>query len=336
MTPIPRSYFDTSSLPRGVRLKQWRDAATPVWDIVSVDAEGFRSVVDLYHGGNLVFGTVASSAQATERGMARIVEDGIDYYAFQFYTAGFRRSVADGREAVLNRGDLLTVDMTQPVATTSTRYRSLDLGVPRRLLAPLLDAPDAHGGRRHAATNPLTALLRAHVSALYQAAPQMSLAQMEAMQEATIALTAATLNGLVTEEHAAQVRTATLLAIRRHIEDRLADLRLSALSVAQHFAISRATLYRIMDPLGGFAVHVRRRRLDRVRQDLGHAANSHRSIAEIAEAWGFSSHSAFTKSFRACFGMTPRDYRAIAVEAHAEGGVPSGANAWSHWLAAMK
>lgn len=333
---IQRSHFDTRRLPERTRIREWRDAATPVWDILSVEQDAFGAVVDLYHGGDLVFGAVGSSAQSTAREIARIAEDGIDYYAFQFYMSGQRRVVARGNEVLLHNGDLLTVDMTQPIATESTRYRSLDLGIPRRLLTPLLKAPNAHGGRRHDASQPLAALMRAHVEALYRAAPYMSVAQIESVQGATIALAAAALNGMVAEDQAEQVRTATLLAVKRYIEDWLHDLTLSSLTVGRWFSISRATLYRIMGPVGGFASYLRLRRLDRVRLDLISPAKSHLAVGEIAESWGFISHSAFTKSFRQHFGMSPRAYRALAADARFDAAELGGEQAWSRWLAAMK
>lgn len=336
MTIISRSHFDTRRLPERARIKQWSDAATPVWDILSVEDDAFCAVVDLYHGGDLVFGTVGSSPQFTAREMARIAEDGIDYYAFQFYTSGQRRATAHGSDVILRKGDLLTIDMTQPIATASTRYSSIDLGIPRRLLAPLLAAPDAHGGRRHEATHPLTGLVRAHLEALYRAAPHMTVAQMQSVQGATIALAAAALNGLVTQDQAEQVRAATLFAVKRYIEDWLHDMTLSSVMVARTFSISRATLYRTMEPLGGFASHLRLRRLHRVRLDLASPTLRHLSVGEIAEAWGFVSHSAFTRSFRQCFGVSPRDFRAMSAEAHIGETDVDRQHDWSRWLAAMK
>lgn len=336
MTLISRSHFDTRRLPQRARLGQWSDAAAPVWDILSVEDGGFYAVVDLYRGGDLVFGTVSSSPQSTAREMARIAEDGIDYYAFQFYASGQRRASARGNEVTLRKGDLLTVDMTQPISTISTQYRSIDLGIPRRLLAPLLAAPDGHGGRHHAAAEPLTALVRAHLEALYRAAPHMTVAQMEAVQGATVALAAAALNGLVAEDQVQQVRAATLFAVQRYIEDWLHDLTLSTVAVARRFSISRATLYRIMEPVGGFASYLRLRRLHRVRHELGSPSRQHLTVGAIAETWGFISHPAFTRSFRQCFGMSPRAYRAMAAEARFSAGEAGGEQAWSHWLAALK
>lgn len=336
MTLISRSHFDTRRLPERARLKQWSDAATPVWDILSVEDDAFSAVVDLYHGADLVFGSVSSSAQSTAREMARIAEDGIDYYAFQFYISGQRRAAANGNDVLLRKGDLLTVDMTQPIATASTQYRSIDLGIPRRLLAPLLVAPGAHGGRRHEGSQPLTALVRAHVEALYRAAPHMTVAQMHSVQGATVALAAAALNGLVTEDQAEQVRTATLFAVKRYIEDWLHDMTLSTTALTRQFSISRATLYRIMEPVGGFVSYVRLRRLHRVRLELTSPTRSHLSVGEIAEAWGFVSHSAFTKSFRQCFGVSPRAYRALVAEARVGETNMDEEQDWSRWLAAMK
>lgn len=52
-------------------------------------------------------------------------------------------------------------------------------------------------------------------------------------------------------------------------------------------------------------------RLERVRQDLGNGALRHRSITDIAFAWGFNSSAHFSRSFRERFGVAPRAYRAM-------------------------
>lgn len=113
-------------------------------------------------------------------------------------------------------------------------------------------------------------------------------------------------------------------------------MTLSSVVVARRFSISRATLYRILEPVGGFASYLRLRRLHRVRLDLACPTQRHLSVGEIAEAWGFVSHSAFAKSFRQCFGVSPRAYRAMAAEARIGEAEVNGEHDWSRWLAAMK
>lgn len=330
---LQRSVFDTADLPDDRRLKTWRQLATSVWEISDAAPEGFFASVDLYHGGDLLFGQVASSSQTTRRDLGRILDDGLDYYGLQFYMGGRRHVQAGGREAVIRDGGLLCVDMTQPLLTSSTRYRSLDLGVPRRLLAPLLRDPEAHGGRMHEAGTPLVALLRRHALALYRAAPQMTREDSASQQQGTVALIASVLNGRIDDDVTEGLRSATLFTLRHHIEAQLSDLRLLPENVAGAFGISRATLYRVMRPVGGFYSYVARRRLHRCRDEIAaaHAA----PIGDIAAKWGFANAASFSNQFRRAFGMAPREWRSFAQSVYGGKALPGDAANWSRWLAAL-
>jgi AraC-like DNA-binding protein len=334
--PIPRSVLDTSLLPQQQRVPLWRDSATSLWDVSAITSDTFYARVDAFQAADLVFGTVASSSQITERVGSRIAADSLDYYMLQVYAKGERRSTGRRQEETVGRGDVLVVDMTQPIKTTSTAYQSFDLVMPRRVFDPLLANPDDHGSRRLAANLPLTRLLRSHLLALYRAGPGMSEADAAAMQGPTLALAAAALNGVVSEELAAPARRATWLAVRDYIESHLTDLSMSVEHVAIVFSISRATLYRIMDPVEGFVSYVRQRRLFRCREDLTHPRHRSRAIGEIAALWGFQNASAFSTLFLRTFGISPRDYRKNAFGNVKNTHRIGSEIAWSRWLAAMR
>lgn len=330
---LQRSLFDTASLPTETRLKTWRELATSVWEISDAEPEGFFANVDVYHSGALLFGSVASSRQTTRRDLGRILDDGLDYYALQFYMGGRRQIWAGGREMVIRDGGMLSIDMTQPLLTSSSRYRSLDLGVPRRLLAPLLHDAEAHGGRAHEAGSALVALLRRHLLALYRAAPGMSAEESASHQEGTVALVAATLNGRIDDDVNQGMRSATLFTLRHHLEAHLLDPRLHPAGVAQEFGISRATLYRAMGPVGGFYSYVARRRLHRCRDEI--ATDPTTPIGEIAAKWGFPNAASFSNQFRRAFDMSPREWRSFARTVYGDRARGGDAANWSRWLAAL-
>lgn len=333
---IKRSVLDTSLLEENARIGVWRETAASVWEISSITDATFYANVDAFHAGDLMFGSVTSCAQKTQRNAALIGADGLDYFLMQFYMDGSRVAKTRRSEQVFANGDMLMVDMTQPIETQSTAYRTVDLVLPRRVLEPLLIDPDAHAGQRLLASDPLTALFRNHLIALYAHAPNMTEAQAFATQPATLALAAAALNGSIPPDHAASVRAAAWFPVRKYIEENLKDMKLSAVQVAAHFGISRATLYRMMERYGGFVHYVRQRRLYGCRDDLLAPYNVHLSISEIAFMWGFSNPSSFSTAFKDLFDMTPRDFRHVArgrVHKMRERGSEGD---WSRWLAAMK
>jgi AraC family transcriptional activator of tynA and feaB len=54
-------------------------------------------------------------------------------------------------------------------------------------------------------------------------------------------------------------------------------------------------------------------RLDRCRRALQDPTQAHRTVTEIALGWGFTDLPYFSRSFKAAFGLGPRDYRAAAI-----------------------
>lgn len=99
-----------------------------------------------------------------------------------------------------------------------------------------------------------------------------------------------------------------------YVEARLGD-DLSPETIAAAHHISVRYLHKLFqhegETVGG---HVRRRRLDRIRRALAEPGSAHRSVASVAAQWGIAEASHFSKLFRAEFGVSPREYRAAALQ----------------------
>ena len=54
-------------------------------------------------------------------------------------------------------------------------------------------------------------------------------------------------------------------------------------------------------------------RLDRCRKALGDPAQAHRTISDIAYAWGFSDMTHFSRTFRKAYGMLPTEHRRMTA-----------------------
>jgi AraC-like DNA-binding protein len=335
---LPHSEFDTSALPRAHQFAAWREAINVVFDTQNTESRdtGFDTSVSGYLFGDVVLGSIRTGAQRYDRSSAKIGRDGHDQYILQFYMGGHCRSRDGGPEAATQPGDMFIVDAAQPLATETTRSEFLNLAVPRRLLAPLLKAPDQQSMRVIRGNDPTVALLREHLGALYRHAPAMTMANAQAVMPATLQLAASALNASVSPESVPAVQQCAFVSICRYVEKRLTDPQLSAEQVAHAFGISRATLYRLFEPEGGFATYVRDRRLRRCREVLADPARRSYSIAEIAAAHGFPDAANFTRAFRRSIGLSPRAVRMLALNGEAPQTESAAAADWRYWMALMR
>jgi AraC-like DNA-binding protein len=109
---------------------------------------------------------------------------------------------------------------------------------------------------------------------------------------------------------------------QRAITEMLGRHDLTPASIAERLRVSRATLYRVFEPLGGVMAHVWSMRLEAVRTALDQPAE-HRTLAQIAADHGFRTSSHLSRSFRARYGAPPREWRA-AQEAQPREEWPAG------------
>ncbi|WP_213308853.1 helix-turn-helix domain-containing protein [Paraburkholderia sacchari] len=335
------SQFDTGGLQRSQQFAAWREAINVVFDTQATEARdtGFQTSVNAYLFSDVVLGSISTGAQRYDRSKAKIGRDGHDQYVLQFYLGGSCRVRDGGSESCTRPGDMFIVDAAQPLATETTRSEFLNLAVPRRLLAPLLDAPDQHGMQVLRGTQPMVALLREHLGELYRQAPKMTQADAHAVLPATLQLAACAINASVNPEHMPAIQQSVFVSICRYLEQHLNDRQLSAEQVAFAFGMSRATLYRLFEKEGGFATYVRERRLRRCRELLVDPSRSGVSIADIAAEHGFSNAANFARAFRRSIGLSPRAVRMLALSGgggsamHAQG---ASVEDWRYWMTLLR
>ena len=105
-------------------------------------------------------------------------------------------------------------------------------------------------------------------------------------------------------------RAVALLQLRTVIEARLHDPSLDPEAAAAAAGISVRYANSLLANEGmSLQRLIVSRRLERCRTALADARQAHRSVSEIAYAWGFSDQSHFTRRFRAAYGCSPSDFR---------------------------
>lgn len=102
----------------------------------------------------------------------------------------------------------------------------------------------------------------------------------------------------------------TLERIKAFLRENLSDPDLDCSAVAQHLNISARHVHHIFVKSGTTLMRwVWHERLKRIARDLGDPALLEKPVSAIAFDWGFSEAAHFSHRFKACFDMTPTQFR---------------------------
>jgi AraC-like DNA-binding protein len=105
-------------------------------------------------------------------------------------------------------------------------------------------------------------------------------------------------------------RASALLNVRTAIEARLADPLLDAETVAAAAGVSVRYANALLAQEGTSIVRlIQSRRLERCHRALKDPRQVHRTVTEIASAWGFVDMTHFGRRFKAAYGVLPSEFR---------------------------
>ena len=108
----------------------------------------------------------------------------------------------------------------------------------------------------------------------------------------------------------APVAAVTAARVTQVIMERLSDHDLTPDKLCRAAGVSRSRLYRILEPAGGISNYIRRKRLLKTRDALADSSDR-RTISTIAEEWGFTDASAYSRMFKSEFGLSPKEAREL-------------------------
>ena len=93
-----------------------------------------------------------------------------------------------------------------------------------------------------------------------------------------------------------------------YIQDNLHRSDLSVSEIASFVGVSRATLYRALESVGGIKYFVSRERISRAKAMLKTGNPDRGHISSVAYTTGFASPEQFSKTFKAQTGLTPTKF----------------------------
>ncbi|SNS06608.1 transcriptional regulator, AraC family [Geodermatophilus pulveris] len=303
----------TSTSARCTGVRPWRDLLGEHFVGLDVTPAGDRPVageVTSRAVGSLQLSRVGSVDQRAVRtaGLARA--DGRRYVQVGLLERGAARVQQDGRECWLRPGDYALYETDRPF----TWELSAGTAPAWSLLVLTWCRPEASAGgltaRRLDGSAGLTRVLGRMITDLVGSPDVVDAGPADRL--------AGDLLGLVTTAAGAappppagtpRGEDALLRAVRAHVEEHLGDPALGPRDIAAAHFVSVRQLHRLFagrqDTVAGY---VRRRRLERARDELARAPDV--PLSAVAHRCGFTDPSVFGRAFRAAYGTTPSRYRA--------------------------
>jgi AraC-like DNA-binding protein len=219
------------------------------------------------------------------------------------------------RQARLEPGDIVFVDLSRPVKWAMSPMRIVAVVFPYALLPLRRDDTATLTGTRIAADRGVAALVSSFARELANHLDDEDAPGGIRLGTAVLDLVTAGLASRLdrADDLAPDTRQRALL-IRAHafIEEWLGDPELSPDMIAAAHHVSVRYLYRLFEEQGtGVAAWIRHRRLERCRQDLLDPALGHLPVSAIAARHGMRSAPHFSRAFRDAYGVPPGEYRLL-------------------------
>ena len=303
-------------------LSSWRDMVRDLLNDIYCHRPGggdFRGSISSRDLLETRFVQISADSHRASCDSSRMSRGDRDYVLLSVLHEGEAKIFQDDREATLVPGDIAIYDAGRPYqfvvnkhfVQTVVRLHRGDLV--RRI-------PNAHDftARRVAGDKVLGRIASAHIREVYNQIDHIGPENARDVQMGLLNIIASALSGpeavsggVFREHHQYLLRR-----IMWFVEENLFDENLSCEGVAAALGISERYLRKLCSTSGcSLSERILNRRLEEAGRRLSHGNAVKTPITSIAYDCGFKDAAHFSRAFKAKFGMTPRDYRNVPVEA---------------------
>lgn len=306
----------TASVPDRDKVAYWNDAVSRTLVPMTVAPRGdgpFDGRITTDSLGYLQVSTMEADAKRVSRTPALIARSSEALVAVGVQISGTATFVQDGRRAELGEGDLVLYDTSRPYSFDyPQRFATHVFQLPRRTLGmPDSDIRQATGSTIGiedgfgAMLLPFLATLASSSADDYPSAVANRLAGNVVDLFATLVAERAHPGG-----PGAGAQSHLIRRVRDFINRNLGDPDLSPERIAQAHHISVRYLHRLFEGEGTTVGQlVRQRRLEECGRELARRGRTAPTVSAVAQRWGFVNPAHFSRSFRAAYGVSPREWR---------------------------
>ncbi|WP_172720931.1 helix-turn-helix domain-containing protein [Pseudooceanicola lipolyticus] len=297
------------------RFDVWHDTLNAThlpWRLNKANERFCRAEIQALDTGVTTFVTCRCDPCAGFRDAKMARADSGDFYGILALQKGRERVRQDNWSVEMRPGDVLIWDSARPIRfDVLESIEKATLLVPKHRLAEVAGTPVLPSGRVNT-TQGFGALLFDRMRGVSNqisdfatvGTPQLELALLRDVLNAV---------GDMRSNEMVSARQALRERVERVIEARFQDQDFAPAVLADMLGISVRALNKAFENSGTtVAMKIRERRLHAAKTDLGNPDLLRCSVTQICLTRGFSSVEHFSRSFRARFGISPRDYRSQA------------------------
>lgn len=278
---------------------------------LSGPTSAFRGSLQRYCVLGLNYTSIETNARSLVRG--KLENSGGNHYCLVYQARG--RSLArQGKSiAMLNQSDMVLGSPDEDLEFINRgTIRHLSFLLPRAVLCHAIGTDEVPLAVPIQSKSPIGSLLSAMLMQAHSRSQELSMMAGENLATATACLLAPLVTGARPRPDIddSSPDTISTLTVLRFIDSNLRNPNLSPAYISRALNCSARHVHRAFEGSGlTVSAYIKRERLRGSARDLTAAENRGDSVTEIAIRWGFSDISHFSRSFRAEFGMAPRDYR---------------------------
>ncbi len=286
-------------------LEQWRDIASPIFEVHPKEPEHLAGVdIEIDEIGGLFTSKVSLPHQMLVHDPKKHKSVRRDYLLFERFYSGGGKSEAGGVTFETSPTRFNLVDMSQRGASEKVRSQARGVCIPHELLGfdpsqnPTYTSLDLN--------TPKGRLMASAHAELIAAKDHESVAEANLLARVFVDLVRQLMLGHgPMHDDAASTELPLSLMLRDYVAVNLHLPDLNADRLASVFNVSRPTVYRHFDEEGGVSRYIRNARLDRCFFELSGSKLESGRVTAVARRWHFNHATNFSKLFRERFGASP-------------------------------
>ncbi len=308
--------ISTDVLPGREAFAFWQDVICNTFiqlDCTSANSRSFRGDLHNQPLGNLTLSSMESDPIDLSRTAARISAARDEYCLIVVQGSGRTLAEQDGRQAILETGDLALFDSVRPYfARLQIGFHHHVLKVPRDAVRRRFGPIQAITATKISGSRGIGKIASNFVRGLQDEIETLDEFASQRLAETSMDLIAAALASAMPTAvpSASSTRVAHLMRAKSFIAGNVHRYNLASGHVAAAIGVSERYLRDLFAGEGtSLGRYIWAYRLERCRTALSDPSQAHRAISEIAFAWGFNDMSHFSHYFRERVGVSPREYR---------------------------